>query len=188
MGRSQVLSKVLEGEKLSAMLFMPVLVALAHQERQVNFIRRPGFSEEPVHRHMRPTDEQFDDISQEDWAKGETGGSGASLLACTCCGSPWANSKPPASSPHSNEISLSPYPSSNKSSIVDSSVCSIKLVLYCMQPTIHRFSDSGFMESVPGKAVTRNYSRVTSGLTLSILKVYSEFTRSLPEPGVKSSG
>jgi hypothetical protein len=71
------LSKVLEAEKLSAMFFMPVLVALAHQERPENFTRRPAFSEEPVHRHLRLTDEQFDGIiSQEyhDWRIERGGG------------------------------------------------------------------------------------------------------------------
>jgi hypothetical protein len=60
------------------MFFMPVLVAFAAEEgeeRHENYERRPAFCAEPIHRHLRLTDEQFDAVSEEyhDWRIRQTG-------------------------------------------------------------------------------------------------------------------
>ena len=47
--------------KFSAMLFMPVIQAVAHG-RQENFVRRPASSNEPAHIHLRLTDDEFGDV------------------------------------------------------------------------------------------------------------------------------
>ena len=44
---------------------MPVYVAVAAERRQENYKRRAAFSGEPVHKHLRLTDDQFRDISVE---------------------------------------------------------------------------------------------------------------------------
>lgn len=60
------------------MFFMPVLVAFAAEEaeeRRENYERRPAFSAEPIHRHLRLTDEHFDAVSEEyhEWRIRQTG-------------------------------------------------------------------------------------------------------------------